>query len=130
MTIFETNVRKLLANFSQFNEKDIPFFALANFTEEAGFDSRTSDGAVFATAVLITSQEQLPAYKDMVQLAMREYARAAVAGWRKGTITGFYDAIRQSVEDKLLPITAEDKCLENRNIGEMAFMFYTKNNLS
>lgn len=93
---------------------------MEGFAKEAGFDTNTTDAAVFATGVLIALADGLSVFEDNEHICLREYGRALVAGYRRRAttpLTSFYDYIKVSMEDKVLPAHAEATAGTSRRIG-------------
>lgn len=104
--------------------KTLPFEALELNAKEANFDPASKEGQIFMAAQWVAVDQLLPLEKGSpVGANLREYGRAAVAGYREGNIKAYFDFIRTSITDKLLPANAIDACLHNESVGLMAYKF-------
>ncbi|QBZ70747.1 hypothetical protein pETSU_166 [Edwardsiella phage pEt-SU] len=126
MTTFASNVKAKLASMKIEIKEEVQFYALANFTEKAGFNLNSEDAVWFATGVLVVTECGVvkPTDEFHTGMHMRAFGRAAVKGRRAGHLTGFYKEVRESIADGLLPADAEEVAMSKALIGQMAFGFY------
>lgn len=125
MNNFNADVMNLVTGLGLNSEQDLPLDTLRLLAERAGFDTNTKDAAQFAAGVWIAADQSFPVEPFSREgLNLREYGRAVVVGFRKCSLTAFYDSIKSSMEDKLLPADAEATCLANESLGLLVFKFY------